>query len=75
MGLYAIGCPTCGGAHMWFSGNLDQRCSTCQKEGKTERLSRAELDKIRHDQLVKEGGYTQFIGQAQLCPKEPTDVS
>jgi uncharacterized Zn finger protein (UPF0148 family) len=47
MGLYTIGCPTCGAAHYWFSGNLDQRCPTCQKEGKTERLSQAKLDEIR----------------------------
>jgi len=30
MGLYLIGCPTCGIVHMWFSGNLDQRCPDCR---------------------------------------------
>lgn len=29
MGLYAIDCPTCKKPFMWFSGNLDQRCSAC----------------------------------------------
>lgn len=30
MGLYPIDCPECGKAHMWFSGNLDQRCHECK---------------------------------------------
>ena len=30
MGLYAIDCPQCGLPHMWFSGNLDQRCAICR---------------------------------------------
>lgn len=33
MGLYAIDCPTCDKPFMWFSGNMDQRCGDCQKEG------------------------------------------
>lgn len=30
MGMFVINCPTCGGAHYWFSGNLDQRCAKCR---------------------------------------------
>jgi hypothetical protein len=30
MGLYAIECPQCKRAHLWFSGSLDQRCSKCR---------------------------------------------
>ena len=30
MGLYAIRCPACGTPHMWFSGNMDQRCHDCR---------------------------------------------
>lgn len=32
MGLYTIDCPQCKNPHMWFSGNLDQRCPACKKE-------------------------------------------
>jgi hypothetical protein len=32
MGLYAIDCPGCGKAFMWFSGNLpNQFCDECNK--------------------------------------------
>jgi hypothetical protein len=30
MGLYAIDCPQCNKSYMWFSGNVDQRCESCQ---------------------------------------------
>jgi hypothetical protein len=30
MGLYPMDCPQCGKGHLWFSGNLDQRCGDCQ---------------------------------------------
>ena len=30
MGLYSIRCRQCGEFFVWFSGNLDQRCSTCK---------------------------------------------
>jgi hypothetical protein len=29
MGLYAIPCRQCGAMFIWWSGNLDQRCSAC----------------------------------------------
>lgn len=35
MGLYAINCPECNGIHEWFSGNRDQRCSSCINAAKT----------------------------------------
>lgn len=31
MGLYPVNCPSCNVVHMWFSGNLDQRCEECKK--------------------------------------------
>ena len=31
MGLFAMDCQQCGRPFMWFSGNMDQRCSECQK--------------------------------------------
>jgi hypothetical protein len=31
MGLYSVPCRACGKMFMWFSGNLDQRCSDCIK--------------------------------------------
>ena len=34
MGLYEIDCPQCGKVHMWFSGNMDQRCEVCIKRKK-----------------------------------------
>ena len=30
MGVYEIACPMCSQRHMWFSGNMDQRCPACQ---------------------------------------------
>lgn len=29
MGLITIYCPQCNKAHLWFSGNIDQRCKEC----------------------------------------------
>ena len=34
MGTYAINCSTCKKAFLWFSGNSDQRCFSCQNENK-----------------------------------------
>lgn len=36
MGLYAVACPQCGNNHLWFSGNMDQRCTECKK-GETQK--------------------------------------
>ena len=37
MGMYLIGCPTCGETHYWFSGtgNFDQRCEKCKRPKKS----------------------------------------
>jgi tRNA(Ile2) C34 agmatinyltransferase TiaS len=32
MGVFLVPCPVCGNGHMWFSGNLDQRCVDCKKK-------------------------------------------
>lgn len=32
MGLYPIDCSQCKKPFMWFSGNLDSRCSDCIKK-------------------------------------------
>ncbi len=29
MGIYNINCASCGNPFQWWSGNLDQRCSSC----------------------------------------------
>lgn len=31
MGLYSVHCPSCSRVHVWFSGNMDQRCEECKK--------------------------------------------
>lgn len=45
MGLYAIDCPVCKKGHLWFSGNLDQRCQECQNKTKeTKKMTKAKLE-------------------------------
>lgn len=39
MGIYEIGCPQCGKAHLWFSGCANQRCEACMKSDKVEPIT------------------------------------
>jgi LSD1 subclass zinc finger protein len=64
MGTYAINCPSCGTSFTWFSGDTDQRCSSCKaaqisvtvqpkpKRHQNQRLSHVEPTWIRRAALT-----------------------
>jgi hypothetical protein len=66
VGLYPIDCPACKRPHIWFSGNMDQRCVECQKpkewyiqeasEGYQEFVTKLNPDELEehHPELVAE---------------------
>lgn len=64
MGLYAVPCPSCGVMHMWFSGNLDQRCECCKGNLGAN---------IRHEGGIPICGWCGFaliVGGPRQCCKE-----
>jgi hypothetical protein len=62
MGIYPVHCPTCYHIHMWFSGNLDQRCKACKDEMNGPNFE----GDVRHGQVWRNGGWHQIAPRAAV---------
>jgi hypothetical protein len=60
MGLYPISCPVCKKSHLWFSGNLDTRCSACVALDEGEFLKQLDKQQKEFTEAV-DGDQAEFL--------------